>query len=114
VGTGILALDLLSRERTGTPVVETALDDMAGEVETARKDFLDALPATADERRLHREVDAALERAQAALTLARHALAAKDAADGPEQDTAQANAQAALAKSAKELGALRQRLGTGR
>ena len=114
VGTGALSLDLLANERTGTPVVETSLEDMAEELETARKEFHARVPATADERRLHSEVDPALERAQSALSLARQVLASKDTTPGPENPPSLSDVRAALARSAKELDTLRQRLGTGR
>ena len=114
VGTGVLSLDLLAKERAGTPVVETGLEDMAEELDTVRKEFRDNVPATTDERALHREVDAALERAQGALSLARQTLASKDTSAGPDNPPSLAIARAALAASAKELETLRQRLGTGR
>jgi hypothetical protein len=87
---------------------------MADELEKVRKDFLDNVPATADERSLHQEVDSALERAQGALSLARQALAAKDSPDEAQSTPAFEKARTALADSAKELDKLRQRLGTGR
>ncbi len=114
VGTSVLALDLLARERAGTPAVGTSLEDMAGELEDARKGLLDSVPATAAERGLHREVISALVRAEAALGLARQALAAKDSRGDTADTPGFRAAQTALAASAKELKGLRQRLGTGR
>lgn len=114
VGTSALSLDLLARERAGKAAVGTSLEDMAGELEDARKKLQDNVPATPDERTLHGEVRRALERAEGALGLARQALEAKDSPGGDGNTPALQGARSALAASAKELDALRQRLGTGR
>lgn len=114
VATSVLALDLLARDRAGSPAVETSLEDMAGGLEDARKELQDSVPATADERRLHREVLSALVRAEAASDLARQALASKDSSGDAASTPGFRAAQSALAASAKELEGLRQRLGTGR
>ncbi len=114
VGTSVLSLDLLAREQAGTPAVGTSLEDMAGELEDARKGLLDKVPATAEERGLHREVINALVRAETALALARQALESKDSPAGDAHTPALRDARNALAASAKELEGLRQRLGTGR
>lgn len=114
VGSSALALDLLAGERAGTPVVETSLEDMSGELEEARKELQDRLPATAAERQLHQRSGEALERAEEALGQARHALAAKDL-PGPAQDNPDLDAaRAALAASSAELAQLRGQLGSGR
>jgi hypothetical protein len=114
VSTSVLALDLLIREKAGSAAVETSLEDMAGELEEARKELLDKLPATAGERRLHREADSALERAQAALALARHVLVAKDSPGQNPGDPGLKEARSALDTAAAELDSLRKRLGPGR
>lgn len=114
VSTSILALNLLTREKAGSAAVETSLEDMAGELEEARKELLDKLPATAAERRLHREADSALEHAQTALGLARHALAAEDSPGHSPDDPGLTEARTGLQTSAKELDSLRKRLGSGR
>ncbi|OFI39481.1 hypothetical protein BIU82_14245 [Arthrobacter sp. SW1] len=114
VESSALALDLLAGERAGTPVVETSLEDMSGELEEARKELQDTLPETAAERELHQRSSKALERAEGALSRARHALAAKDF-PGPTQENPDLGAaRAALAASSAELGQLREQLGSGR
>gem|GEM_PF-3577678 len=114
IGAGALSFDLLERGRVTQPAAETSLENMADEIEKARKDLKENLPATADERKLHAEVDDALEHADAALGLARQALASKDAPGDPVDTPEFHAARAALSASAQELDKLRQRLGTGR